>query len=358
MNKKTLFHLSLLMSGLVLLPGCFQNEGTAKEQKAACPIDRKIPAGDSSMIVATIGPDKRPLLTANMLDGEIETIIESNPQFATMFVMQPQYEKEIAKGIVQQDVIREYVMREKLDQTPEYQAEYQKGLKQARQVADGKVFMEKHSAAITDKDVKDFYDEEKDKNPQFMVSKGGSQAMGVPFATQEEAKAFLVKAKSKPTQLENVAKQADLKDDFKDFNLVSQMSFGIDPAVKAEVLKVTKVPSVQVVKGDDEKFWVVAVTKKEEPKYHEFAQIKDQLKQYLTQQKQVEVVKIALEGYMKDYQVNLNDDYFKKRLEEKQQVQAQKQDQLKQAMMAQNGQQTVEVAKDADDATLDTAQTL
>ena len=353
-----LFHVSLLMSGLAILPGCFQKEETAQEQKAVCPIDRKVPAGDSSEVVATIGPDKRPLLTAKMLDGEIETIIESNPQFATMFVMQPQYEKEIAKGIVQQDVIREYVKREKLDQTPEYQAEYQKGLKQARQVADGKVFMERHSATITDKQVQDFYDEEKDKNPQFMVSRGGSQAMGVPFATQEEAKSFLAKAKSKPTRLEAVAKQADLKDDFKDFNLVSQMSFGIDPAVKAEVLKVAKVPSVQMVKGDDDKFWVVAVTKKEEPTYHEFAKIKDQLKQYLTQQKQVEAVKTALEGYMEDYQVNLNDDYFTKRLEEKQQVQAQKQDQLKQAMMAQNDQKTAEIAKEDVDSALEPAQTV
>ena len=77
----------------------------------------------------------------------------------------------------------------------------------------------KHTPKVTEAEMKAFYDQNKENMPEAVMSRGGVNAVGVSFATEADAKAFLEKAKGKGANLEKVAKDAGLGDKYRDFKI-------------------------------------------------------------------------------------------------------------------------------------------
>ena len=148
--------------------------------------------------------------------------------------------------------------------------------------------------------------------PEAVVSRGGVNATGVSFTKEADAKAFLEKAKGKGATLDKVAKENNLGDKYRDFKLVNAMSIGVDPVLRDKIVALKKFPALELVKVNDNTYWVVYAASKEEQKYRSFEEVKPVIEQRLTGQKQEKAMEKAMEQLKKDYNVVINEDYFKK----------------------------------------------
>jgi len=142
--------------------------------------------------------------------------------------------------------------------------------------------------------------------PDLLVSRGGVRAMGVKFSTEEKAKEFLNKVNA---QKGNISKAAEAnKVNIQDFKLVNAQSVGIAPELRDKISALTQVPSTNMFKINDKTFWVVRATAKEQPAYHEYAKVKDQLKKYLEDQEREKALRQVMDNLKTKYNVEIKQD--------------------------------------------------
>ena len=70
-----------------------------------------------------------------------------------------------------------------------------------------------------------------------------------------------------------------------------------------------------MIKVNDNSFYVVYASKKEEPKYRSFEDVKGSVEQRLTAEKQGEALEKAVEQLKKDYNFTLNKEFLEKKAE-------------------------------------------
>ncbi len=304
-KKMSLF--ALLSLGL--LPGC---EWFGGAKKATPATSGPIAADDTSAVIVTM--DGKPVITEKRLQQVIEELVEAQPQYKVMLEMmdRKQLEQNIVDGLIKQEVIDHYVDVNQLQDTAEYQSKMDRVMKMARQMVNAEAFTKNIKVSVGEKDVKDFYDKNKDVMPQLLLSRGGVNAVGVEFENEADAQAFLNKAKTEfGSDLKKAADKSGKADRFKDLKLVNAQSIGMDPVVRAKITGYTKFPTLEVVKVSKDKVWVIKATEKEEPKYRPLEQIKDDLKAFLEKEKLQERINEEIEKLQKTYNVTVNEDYFK-----------------------------------------------
>lgn len=310
---------AMLVASLVFLPGCWPFGKSSNESvgKKDTPVNNEhndhkksdYSAGkmDPNVLVWV---DNRPVVTIAEVEELKTEIMRNNPQLAAaMQTNSKEIERHLAEALATQTLVSRYVVDNKLDQTDTYKKDLARALKAVKEQIDGKVFTEQVSVVVSDRDVQEFYDSNKN-NPGIMISQGGVKAAGVSFDSEAAANAFLPKVKAVSGDIEKAAKAANLTmDKVRDFKLVNDQSIGIEPALRTKILAISSVPSTQVIKVDNN-FWVVHASAKEAPTYQELSKIKPQIVQVLEQNKrQMEVAK-KLEELRKKYNMILNDSYF------------------------------------------------
>jgi vancomycin resistance protein YoaR len=301
------FSLHLLLAPLILLSGCI-GDGCSSRSESCGAVAGEVKEknlNDGSPVLMTIGD--RVVITQKSFDEELNTYLSANPQAQQMLMMMPDLKLQFLNGIVSQELVDEYVHRNKLNQTAEYKQERERIMAQIDKALNARLFADKLNVSVPDADVRKFYDENRDKIAELMISQGGVKAEGVSFAQENDAKAFLAKAKEKASaSLESIAEEAGHKKEYRDFKLVSERSAGIDNALKAKILSVTQVPSDQVVNAGNA-WWVVRIHSKEEPKYQPYEQIKPALADHLKKMKEAEALQGMIEKLKTEYNVNINE---------------------------------------------------
>ncbi len=316
-SKNTLYIVTIV-SPLLLLPACApldwiksklgsEPKPVAQSEKTATiNIDTKDWVVKINDKVAVVGKDFK---------QEFEMLLQEKPQLKSMLPLMPNLEKDFAKGLAQQAVISEYIAKNGLDKTAEYQKKLARAQKAVKTMLNIDAFNKSlGEVTMTDAELKDFYEENKDQIEGILMSHGGVSAVGVSFNSEDKAKAFLsiVKKMGKNVDIQAVAKSEAPNAKIQDFKLVHQRSLGIDPLVKNKIVAFKSCPTFEIVKGSDKNFWVVYASKKEDAKYRPFAEIKDGLAQAAKQQKQGKKANQQLESLMQKYNVNINEDYFSK----------------------------------------------
>ncbi len=89
----------------------------------------------------------------------------------------------------------------------------------------------------------------------------------------------------------------------------------IDPSLRAKLVGLTRFPTIELVKAGDV-WWVVKAHNKEDAQYRPYADIKPSLEEYLKKQKQMEVFEKAIDGYKKEYTIEMNDAPLKTKVDE------------------------------------------
>jgi hypothetical protein len=294
--KNNKFALALLLVPVVFLPSCFLTDlFKAKEHKV-----------EGTPVVSMKG---KVVITDKSYDNEFAQLLEENPHLQSVIALMPEAKQNFLNGLVNQEVVSTWVAENKIDQSEEYKKEMERMSRSVKRMLDTKYFGLKHPVQVSEAELTEFYDKNKDVMPDLMISRGGIKAAGVSFDKELDAKAFLAKVKE-VKDISKAATLAKVNKNFRDFKLVNAQSLGIDAQLRDKIVETAQVPSTSIIKVDNT-FWVVSATEKEQVKYRPFEQVKAGLEQYVTKEKRMQVFEAEIEKLKKEYNVVVDNSAFK-----------------------------------------------
>lgn len=318
----------LSLGALVLLPGCSDwfneksNEAPQQQENGTQNNVQEKELENAAIEVLTQGVsviDKdeltgevlvtmngKPVVTVDSLEIEKEKLFEANPQIKQMmaFMDPAQLDKSLVEGLTNQAIIDQYISDQGIDKTAEYQKELKEGFKAVERMVNTKIFTQNFNVKVTDAEVRTFYNENKDLMPDLALSRGGVKATGIQFDNEADARAFAAEITAGKT-LQQAAEAQGKSDSIRDFMTVNEQSTGLDASLKAKILGMSQVPSVEVVALNDKTVWVVHASGKEETQYRPFEQVKAGLKDYLEKESRAKMFDTEMEKLKKRYNVEL-----------------------------------------------------
>jgi len=254
------------------------------------------------------------LISVESLKTEKEKIFAANPQLQKLgaYMGEKELDKNLLAGLKSQCVIKEYISRNGIDKTADYQQELNMALEDVKRMINTKFFTQKFNAKVTDAEIINFYENNKNIMPNVVISRGGIMTKEITVNTETEAKNLIDKIKNKNFALDQAVKEAGIAESkIKDLKLINEQSTGIDNNLKTAILQSVSFPNTNFVKTTDNKYSVFVVTGKEEAKYQPMNdQIKNDIKTYLEREKQAEVVDKEIEKLQSLYNISVDESYF------------------------------------------------
>lgn len=300
--------ISLLILTLVILPGCapldwikkqFNNDDTIVTQP-----ENKAGGSASNMDEVLISMDGQPVVTMANLEEDYKQVIEERPELKGL---EPYVKANLLQGLVTQAIVDRYVKENDIQNSAAYKKDLANMTERLTRVLNVKFFRDAHPVEIKEADVKEYYEKNKETFPDLIVERGGIATVAASFEKEADAKAFLAKAKAAPKDFEKLTKDAANKAKFFDFKLVNAQTPEVDPSIKNAIADLKKFPDVQMVKAANNTYWVLNATSKKDSKYRPFDdQVKDGLRQYMVQEKQMEVMEKEMAQLKDKYKVVVN----------------------------------------------------
>lgn len=329
---KTALRAELLVIPLLLtITGC-DWFGAKKETKSAPSMTQN--AGMQSDVIVTI--DGKPLFTSEEFNKYLDIINREQPGIKEMLPMLPveqQYQvyQGILDSIVLERVVGEWVKTSGLDAD----AEFKENARLAHEMVDRQLGLQAFQTklmkeiAISDSEARSFYDKNKMtdptfKRPPFLVKGAGVKAQAIVVDTEKEAKDLL--AQLKTSDINQVAKKATKT--VKDLGVVNPQAYGVDSAVKSKVLGFKQFPAKEVIKGSDNKFYVIEATGSQNAEYAPFEEIKEQIKQLMTNQKLADLFTKRAEELKSQFKVVISPEFVKSLIKQPAQQQAAMQEEM------------------------------
>jgi hypothetical protein len=263
---------------------------------------KRIVDPNDTVIVSMNG---EPLVTQQDLDREFEILLNDNPQLKQVLPFIPEAKTNLLEGLTKQAIVDRYVEENNIDKQVEYQQELDKTLTSVRRMLNTKYIQNELDVNISDKDVRTFYDTNKETMPDLLISRGGIQTKGISFDTEQSAQDFLNRAKN--LGFEKAAEQNNLTKKIQDFKFVNEQSLGINDNLKKAILKITSVPTIRMYKVDDKTFWIYFASNKKDPEYRPFDQIKPALTQFVEREKKMEKFNEKVDALKEEYNVVINE---------------------------------------------------
>jgi hypothetical protein len=295
-RKSTPLSLALLMT-VITAPICY-----AAETKNSAPVASSNEAKDSSTVI--ISRNGKALLTEQQFNDFINQISEAENRVKMALDLDPdRTRKDLYDAKERSIIIREYINDNKIRSTPEYVKEEQKMLEHIRDMLDYGKFIENHKIDVTDAEVKDYYD--KNKETQMRMAPAGVRASGVQFETQALADVFAEKVR-KAADMDMVKVAEEEKARVQNFGIVNKDAAHVDKEVREKVETIKQFPSVEVIKAGDKKFWVVKLLSRQDAEYFPFDQAQSHIKQMLVGEKTNKMLEEKIPAYKKQYGIEEN----------------------------------------------------
>lgn len=305
MKRKQLIPGALLAFSVLALPGCKWFSGCSNKQecseKAGC-------LGDQASGEVLLSIEGSPALTVKDIDTFIDQIAGADEQVKSM-LQNPEYKERIFQDKKRAIVLGKWAKDAGVREKKEYKDKEKNVLEAVRTQLDAEEFVKHHSIDVSDSDAKKYYDESKNQDPRILISPAGVKSAAVVFDSQSAANDFAKKLKdSKAKDIEKMAKEQKLT--VLPLGVVNEEAFFVDAKVKEKIMATRQTPEVIVVKGDDNKYWVVVAQKKETAQYRPFDKIKDTIKQALKAKKTEEVFENELKKIEQKLNIVENKQYF------------------------------------------------
>lgn len=299
-----------LLTLLVLFPSCGKQKELQQETPPPTVKAPETPQQPAAADVTLASINNKPLLTKQEFEQYLNQIDEAQPGIKEWITHEPTMEQSFLNSIVDQKLIKDHWIKDKgIDKTPEYQ----NLLKQFMEMGTMQIANQKFEESVmkdfkvTDAEVKKYYNENKKR---FVKTPGGVKAQEVVFGDERAANDFLAKAKVAGANFKELAKQAGKE--VNDLGIVTRETMGVDPALKSKLLKVTKVPSIDLIKVDKE-FHVVNSTDKTAEEYQTLDEAQELIKQMITYEKAPAMVQEKKQDLRKQYKVDINEEYFQEK---------------------------------------------
>lgn len=296
----------MFVGSLLLLTGCLnkKEESCSQENNSTSMVDR----GEVLLSI-----DGKPVLFSDDFEDQKAMAQQSNQQLNMILQMMPEAEyKMLFKSIEAGHLMKAWVVREGIDQKPDL-------VKQRQQYHDAidlqlymKYYEDAHPIEVTDHEAQNFYKARRDQIPGLMLAPAGVDIVYVAFDNKAKAEAFLAKVKDgSEKHFKAAAKEASVKVESMNINRDSDVS----EALKNVVLGIEKFPAKELVKVDDNAYWVVGMVKKQEAQYRSFEekQIKDGITKMCRDEKREAELTKQIEKLAQEFNVVENTEYFDKK---------------------------------------------
>jgi len=334
-NIKKAFNYIMLFSSLAILPGCTdwikEKLGSSESSCSNCG-DHGSRAthtvtGTELTGETLLSVDGQSLVTVSGFEDFWKMYVESNPQAALIAGFYPGLRKEVFTTLlVPFEIAKVYLQKTGKDTSPEFQKLFERQCEFVYKTLALDVLHKDILEKInkSPQALREFYEENRDKvrafqDTKFTKSSGGTSAISVEFDNDQDATAFLEKAKS--GDFMNVAKENEKE--VKQLGLVTMESPEINYFVKVKLNELAPEDFAKVDLGKD-KFVVVKSLAKKKAEYASFdelmedQQAKDIIERELVQVKSVEKMKEEMENFKKTYNIQQNNTFFEQELEKKQ----------------------------------------
>ena len=297
-NSRSISYLSL--AGLMLLSGCLDK--TKKNESPSA-----VSNDDQSLVLLSV--NGVPKITVNNLEADLNELSEMDQQIKMMLMFDPEGTKErVFKEQKRMAIIEEWARVSGVRQSEEYQTKKARIMNHVCRQLDFEQFLNTHKVEVTDADVRDYYNQNKDQDYHILISPAGIKTQTIEFATNEAAQQFVTKLKEMGiNQIDKLASEQKLF--VRNLN-INENSYA-DKEIKEAVLKVKNFPQILIVADKEKgKFWVVAAQAQEAAKYQEFDKVKDALKQMLMPKKMNEMLEVKIPEYGLQFNLVENSNYF------------------------------------------------
>ncbi len=310
-NKHRVVSAVILVSGLTLFSGCawWPFGGSSSKDTSS-----QSASGDDVLLSI----NGTPALTVEKYEEQLAMAAQANPQIGMLLQMMPNAEKDfIFKGMATAELMKAWAQKEGIDKTPEFQ-------KQRKQLCDAmelqlfmKYFDEAHPVNISDADVANFYEEQKDLIPALTLSPGGVETVYVRFDSKDKADKFFDKVKDVKKASAFKAMAQEHKHKTGDSVINAKSSVG--DAIKMVVLELKKFPAVRLVGADDNSYWVLFAAGKSDTQYRDLKtpEVQHGLKKMLVDQQKDKQIEQVVNKLKSEMNVVENHKYFEDKAQAK-----------------------------------------
>ena len=260
--------------------------------------------------------DGKVVLTTKEYESLLKIIVASNEQLAIIIDNMPNAEEEyIFNSLVMTKLMKAWLTKNGFDKTEEFIQEQKQAYESIDAQLAWKYYDKTHLVNVSDKEVQEFYSENKASMPTLVISPGGVLSHFARFENKEDAEAFyaVVKTVSK----EKFKKEAEARY-VKIQEAVINPSSQHSQSVKEFAKRVKKTPHVEIVKVSDKSYWVVQALEKEEAEYRPLNSVKESLIDMIAKNKKEQALDQNMAELKKEMNVLENHDYFAKKAEQRQ----------------------------------------
>lgn len=221
----------------------------------------------------------------------------------------------ILEGLINERVISEWISNQGLDRTHEYKEQ----ARRAHEAVDRDLAIRAFEREVvknivfSDDEAKNWYDKNRERllSQPFLESLGGVKARGFSVNTEKEAKDFAARAGTTESDFTKIAQEA--KRSVTNFGLVTAQSSSVEPQIRTKILAMKIFPATEVIRGGDNKYWVVQGFAKVEPTFCPFPQVKDAVKERMKEERAMDYLRKKVDEIRAQSRITVNKDYLKKR---------------------------------------------
>ena len=306
--------LALLVGSVALLPGCWPFDSD-EAAKPAAPTPSAGRAIDEEDVWVTV--DGNVVLTVQDYEQYESQVLQAQPQVRNMMALVSPQERaaimnELREGLKKQELILQWARVNGIDKRTDFQNDYRQALRMIERGLAMKYFQEDNPVNVSESDIKRFYDD--NKGTLYLMAPAGIATIGVSFEKEAVAKAFYDKASAAGADFAAQAKDAQLP--VRSLSNVSEQSTNIDESLKKAILSVNKFPTVKMVKGENDSWWVVQAKAKEEEKYFSLDQIKDDARNRLSAERMAQNINDTIAKLQEDHEIVQREEYFLQKAQE------------------------------------------
>lgn len=319
MKKSHLF----LLSSLFFLPGCTNWFSSEKKETEMTQPEESQKTG--AVLLSVNG---KPAIYEGEFEATYKDLLDSKPEFQQYLAMMPAYGVELRKNLFEQMALQKlashWVKTNKIDQNEQFKKDLEKQLENIKEMMAIRALQLDivDNIKISDAEANKYYEENKEKlgifrQAPFLSEEGSTKASYVEFGNEKSANEFAEKAKKQISNFDQLAKEN--KKTVIDLGFVNMQTPSVDASIRVQLANLKEVPSVFVSKISDKKYYVVKAANKKEPAFAPFENVKKEIADVMKQTRFPEKFKERYETLKKDYNVNLNENFFdaeRRKLEE------------------------------------------
>jgi len=307
-EKKSVMSMAFVGS-LLVLTGCMGDKKKSDDIQGG-KAEIEVVAGNGDVLLTING---KPVLYSGDFEDQKAMALQSNQQMNMILQMMPETEYTLFfKSLEAGHLMKEWVVRHKIDQDPEL-------AKQRRQYHDAidlqlymKYYEDKHPIHVSDHEAREFYTTKRSQIPALVTAPESVEIVYVNFDAKDKAEEFLAAVRDGSEKHFNTAAKLH---HYKVTPLSISAESQVNDVLKNTVLTATKFPAKEIVKIDDNSYWVIGMQHKKDAEYRTFdtPEVKQGITQMCMNEKREGELAKQVDQLRKEFNAVENKSYFEKK---------------------------------------------